>query len=449
MRKLKEFFSRLSESFWFAPTLIILFSAALAIGLVELDSRVDRAQLSQYWQLFGVGADGSRQMLSAIAGSMITVAGVVFSITIVALSMASSQYSPRVLHNFMRDKANQIVLGVFVGIFVYCLIVLRTITEGDSEFIPSLSVFVAGLLALVGVGFLVFFIHHIAESVQASNIISVVLQETRKTIDHLFPQEMGSSDDELGLPPSATEPEEWTPIAAESRGYIQSVDADAMLGIARERGIVIRMEYGIGEYVVERTPLISISASTYRLEIAKEIHQTFAFSNHRNITQDPAFGIQQLVDIALRALSPGVNDPTTAVACIERLTDALSFLAARHIPSRYRLDDERRLRVIAIRPDFESLVNLAFGQLRRCAAGNVTIIRQMLRAVRIISSQTRTAGRRRVLLEQLALIEETSVCEIQSERDLGFVRGELDRVKWLLKDPGRYHLEAGNSSLVE
>ena len=173
MVQLRTLLIQLRSSLWFLPTLIVLGSGALAIAFIEIDSRVSLKLLTNFPRLFGAGAEGSRGMLTSIAGSMITVAGVTFSITIVALSQASSQYSSRVLRNFMRDRGNQAVLGVFLGIFTYCLLVLRAIRGGDEGgFVPSLSVFGALILALVAIGFLIFFIHHAASSLQASNVIA-------------------------------------------------------------------------------------------------------------------------------------------------------------------------------------------------------------------------------------------------------------------------------------
>ena len=173
MLQLKTLLIELRSSLWFLPTLIVLGSGVLAVAFIKLDSRLSFKLLTNFPRLFGAGAEGSRGMLSSIAGSMITVASVTFSITIVALSQASSQYSSRILRNFMRDRGNQAVLGVFLGVFTYCLFVLRAIRGGDEgQFIPSLSVFGALVLALVAIGFLIFFIHHVASLLQASNVIA-------------------------------------------------------------------------------------------------------------------------------------------------------------------------------------------------------------------------------------------------------------------------------------
>lgn len=195
MVKLQQRWKELRASFWFVPSLIILGAIALALGLIEAESLGASEALADWPRLFGVGAEGSRGMLAAIAGSVITVAGVAFSITVVALTLASSQYTPRILRNFMRDRANQFVLGVFVGVFTYCLIVLGAIRGGGDRFVPSLAVLGGFVLALISVGVLIFFIHHIALTIQAETIIASVTEETNEAIDRLFPEELGHDED--------------------------------------------------------------------------------------------------------------------------------------------------------------------------------------------------------------------------------------------------------------
>lgn len=195
MRLPTRLWYQLTSSFWFIPGGIVVAAALLALVAVEADSRFVTDALVRNWpRLFGAGAGGSRALLTAVAGSMITVAGTVFSITLVALSLASSQYSPRVLRNFMRDRANQAVLGIFVGIFAYCLVVLRSIHENDhTSFVPPVAVLFGLLLGFGGIGVLVFFIHHIARSIQASQILEAVRVETCDAIDRLFPDRSTAS----------------------------------------------------------------------------------------------------------------------------------------------------------------------------------------------------------------------------------------------------------------
>ena len=262
MNKLKRLWSTLRSSFWFVPSLIVAVSIVLAVALIEVDSTGSDQWLARWPRLFGASAEGARGMLSTIAGSMMTVVGVTFSMTLVTLALASSQYTSRILRNFMRDRVTQVVLGIFTGIFTYCLIVLRTIRGGDEGgFVPSLAVSFAVVLAIGGIGVLIFFIHHIAASIQASSIIASVADETMVAVDRLFPEKLGqgpTDDDEdqalLPLPER-----NWQTVPATRNGYIQSVDNATLLRLAREHKTIVRMERGIGEFVVHDTLLASLA----------------------------------------------------------------------------------------------------------------------------------------------------------------------------------------------
>lgn len=242
MNKLRQYFYHVHTTFWVLPALIILGAVALAIGLIEANAMVDQRTLARWPLLFGAGAASSRGLLAAIANSMITVAGVVFSITIVALSLASSQYISRVLRNFIRDRVNQTVLGVFVGIFAYCLVVLRTIRGADEgAFVPSIATLFGLVLGFVGIAFLVYFIHHIVTSIQASQILAAVFEETMSAVEYLFPEGVGqedSYDTRFALTPGQT----WHAVSASQTGYIQEIDTAKLLAFAGKHGTVIRMD---------------------------------------------------------------------------------------------------------------------------------------------------------------------------------------------------------------
>ncbi len=231
MNKLHSFWSNLRASFWFLPSLIVAACIALAVALIDADSTKSEQWLAHWPRLFGADAAGARGMLSTIAGSMMTVVGVTFSMVLVALALASSQYSSRILRNFTNDRVTQVVLGIFAGIFAYCLIVLRTIRAGDeSGFIPSLAVFFGVVLAIGGISVLIFFIHHIASSIQASNIIASVAAETLVVVDRLFPEKLGQEpvDEQEDQSPLSPPARNWQPVPSNENGYIQSVNNAAL-----------------------------------------------------------------------------------------------------------------------------------------------------------------------------------------------------------------------------
>ncbi len=436
MNKLKLLWSNLRSSLWFLPSLIVAASALLAIALIEADSVGSGRWLARWPRLFGAGAAGARGMLSTIAGSMMSVVGVTFSMTLVALAMASSQYTSRILRNFMGSRVTQAVLGIFAGIFTYCLIVLRTIRGGDEgAFVPNLAVFFGFVLAVGGVGVLIFFIHHVASSIQASSIVASVASETIQAIDRLFPQRLGHGLGEADDDPSSRAPTEWEwhAVLAKQSGYIQSVDNAALLRLAGKLKTLVRMERGIGEFVVQNTALVSVA-----LEVppnpatVSALQEAVSLSRHRTLEQDAAFGIRQLVDVALKALSPGLNDTTTAVTCVDYLTTILARLAPQQISAAHRYE-HGELRVLAIGPSFQSLLSEAFDQIRESAKGNLAIMLEMLDALQTIASLTASPGRRKSLREQLECIAELAGRTIESAHDRTRIESRLAHVREALE----------------
>jgi uncharacterized membrane protein len=392
--------------------------------------------LTQWPRLFGAGAQGARDMMSTIAGSMMTVVGVTFSMILVVLVLASSQYTSRILRNFMRSRVTQVVLGIFVGIFSYCLIVLGTIRGGDeSTFVPNLAVFIGFVMALGGVGALMYFIHHIASSIQASSIIASVAQETIAVINRLFPSELrqGSAEDDDNQVQRSLSGRNWHIIPARKSGYIQGVDNSALLRLARDWNTIVRMEHGIGEFVVQGTALASIAlADQPDQEMIAALQTSFSISRYRTVEQDVAFGIRQIVDVALKALSPGINDTTTAVMSVDYLAAILAQIGPREIPSSHRCE-KGELRVIAIGPSFESLLAESFDQIRSFAKGDVVIMSRMLDAIQTLSGLTASPHRRQALRDQIQWIAELAGRTVDSPHDRERLEARLTRVRKALE----------------
>ena len=444
MNRLKQQWSDLRSTFWFLPFLIVLSSVVYAIVLIQTDYAGGDRWLARWPRIFGVGAEGARDMLSTLAGSMMSVMGITFSMTLLALALASSQYTSRILRNFMRSRVTQVTLGPFAGLFVYCLIVLHTIRTGDAPFVPSLAVFFAFVLAFGGVAVLIFFIHHIASSIQASSIIASVAQETNASIDRLFPEKREPGPDKAEgeenerLLPSLDE-RTWYAVPAKVSGYIQSVDHDAILRVARGTRTIVRMEHGVGAFVVKDTALASL-ALTYPpdQETIVALNGAYSIGRHRTADQDPAFGIRQIVDMALKALSPGVNDTSTAVMCVDYLTAILARLACRQFPPSHRYEGET-LRVIAIVSTFEGLLAEAFDQIRGSAAGNVAIMARMLGAIDTIASLTVSPSQLRALDEHVQWIAELADRSIESTHDRARIERRLMQVREaLVSEPALY-----------
>lgn len=404
MHRLASLWLNLLGSLWFVPGVLVLAGVGAALLLVELHPLID-LDLAQDWpRLFGAGAEGARGMLSAIATSMITVAGVVFSVTIVALSLTASQYSPRVLRNFMSDRSTQVVLGAFVAVFAYCLIVLRTIRGGDEGgFVPSLAVLGGVFMAFVGIGLLIYFVHHVATAIQVDYILERIATDTREAIDRLYPAGVGEErPPDTAHPPAMPPDGQWEDIAAPRTGYLVAVDASALLDLATKHHTVLRVLPQVGGFVVAGLPVLQVAEGGDRPEGGwpDALAPCLTVRGERNVHQDVAYGLQQLVDVGLRALSPGVHDPTTAVSCIDHQGALLHHLSNRHIESGLR-ERDGQLRLIVAVPTYGDLVHLALSALTHHAGSHEPVHDRLLAAVENAAAATDDPRRQAALARQL------------------------------------------------
>ncbi|MBN2215538.1 MAG: DUF2254 domain-containing protein [Bacteroidales bacterium] len=345
----------LAGSFWFIPLVMVIAAIVMAVGLTCLDTLMVN-QPAGFFSFFLIGdADSARSILSITAGAMIGVAGTVFSITLVALTLASSQFGPRLLRNFMHDKLNQIVLGSYIATFIYCLLILRTInTNGLQAFVPEISVLFAIILAIANIFLLVVFIHHIFVSIQADQVISVAADNLKWGIIKLFPDELGEEYDEG----TKIQPDELKDkftyhdtVLNNQEGYLQAIDNESLLKIAVTNDVLLLIDSRPGFFLPENIELVQIySNQQYEDEIKQQIRNSFILGNKRTPTQDAEFAMHQMVEIAARALSPGINDPYTAMTCIDKLTATMCYLTHVNFPSAFRYDEQQVLRVVVIKP---------------------------------------------------------------------------------------------------
>ncbi|MBA2627791.1 MAG: DUF2254 domain-containing protein [Gemmatimonadales bacterium] len=384
------------DSLWFIPGLFAVAGVLLAGGLVRVTAPSPDEGFVKLW-LFGGGAEGARGVLSTIAGSLITVTGVVFSVTIVALQLASSQFTPRLLRSFVADRANQMVLGVFIGTFTYTLLVLRTTRAaapdgGDDGFVPQVAVSVAVLLLLVSIAALIFFIDHAARSVQASVILD---RETRQTLAQVwrsFPDEIGEEGDEPGTTAAPDGP--GAPVFATRSGYLQAIPGGGLLALAADHDIVVRVDIAVGCFVLVGRPLATIwPASRADDDLCDALRRIIVLGPERTPEQDVGYGIVEIADIAVRALSPGVNDPTTAMLCIDRLSEILAARSSRRHLADARVDENGCLRVIVQDSVFADSAALAFDQIRFYGVENPAIARKLLTTCMELASLVSPAAR--------------------------------------------------------
>jgi uncharacterized membrane protein len=426
LNKLATIWSGIRDSLWFLPGLLTLLGVALAFFLVELDARGILPEGADPVWLYTGSSDGARGVLTAIASGLITVTGVVFSVTIVALQLASTQYTPRVLRNFTADRASQVVLGVFIGTFTYALLVLRvvrgddpTALENADPFIPHLSIVVAVFLSLVSIGFLIFFIDHLARSIQASTILHRVTGETLRTMERLVPGRFGE--------PAGDDPDEATPagqgtlITARESGYVQAIDHEAVSKLLRRDAITIRMERHVGEHVLAGSALATVwpalgGADGDDHPVSRNVREAYLLGPERTPVMDVEHGVIELVDIALKALSPSVNDPTTAVLCLDRLTEVL-LAFARHEPAgRVRRHDGGGGTLILRRTEFDHLTDMALDQIRHFGVGNPRFAIAMLDRLTELGEVIPTTHRR-TLARHAAEVLRSAQRRVEEESD--------------------------------
>ena len=323
--RLRKLLSDLNETFWLLPGGMVIVGILLAVGLITLDRGgiVPDWLINSPW-LYNGGGTGARTLLGAVASSTIGVAGTVFSITIAALSLAAGQMGPRLLRNFTRDRGNQFTLGAFLGTFSYALMVLRSVrTQSEGAFVPHLSLSVSILLAFVCVATLVFFVGHMAGRINVDTVIALVSDDVRAAIQRL------TRDRPQPMPPRAEMWREAVPVVDGRRGYLQQLHPDGLADWAAAQGTTLRLLVRPGDYVFPGAAIALVKPPVDGAEAA--IRDATALGSTRVSSADLEFAVRQLVEVAVRALSPGINDPHTAIAVLDRLGAALCDIVPVHL----------------------------------------------------------------------------------------------------------------------
>ena len=410
--------ARVRESFWFVPAVMCLLAAVAAQVLVAVDRSLPERFLEGTGSvLYVVGADGSRDVLGAIAGSMLAVASTTFSITIAVLALTSSSYGPRLVRNFMADRGNQLVLGVYVATYLYTLLVLRsirTLESGDEDpFVPQLAVNGAVLLAIVSIGVLVWFIHHISDSIQVWTLASKVHGELRAVVDDLHPQQLGDEPQDapvaVHLLEAARARTPVRPVAAPRPGYVVHLDDAPLLACAVEQDVVVELLVRPGSFVVEGGDLALVRGAADDKSVdlvARAVRCSITLAQARSPRQDVEFAVQQLVEMAVRALSPGTNDPYTAVNALDQLSDGLAALARRKMPSPARVDGDGTVRVIAPRVGLPELIALTVDAVRAYGLDSADVVRRTIEVLARVGVAADVDARREVLVQLDLLVDD-------------------------------------------
>jgi uncharacterized membrane protein len=409
--------------------LVPLVLVLIATGLFVVTYLIDRAAFNGDVTLPGWvnngSADAGRQILTAIAAAVITVVGVVFSITILALQLASTQFGPRMLRNFIRDRGTQVTLGIFVATFVYCLLALGSIAPiGHRDFVPHLAITVTFGLALVDLLVLIYFIHHVATSIQLTEVVADIAHDLDGAIHAQFPDH--ADDPVLEEGPSLAEllarlELDGADVAAPRSGYLQAVSRARLVKIATSSEAVIQLLYRPGHFVIEGAPLARVWPADAAPRVARDLRRAHVTGSHRTLTQDLIFAIDQLVEIAIRALSPAVNDTFTALTCIDWLGDALCKISTRVVPLGQHRDDFGYLRLIAPVPSYRRIVDGAYSKIRQAGRGMPAVNIRQLDSLARAALYTSDEAQRDALRRQADMILRSaneSVAEVDDRNDI-------------------------------
>jgi uncharacterized membrane protein len=426
---LKIIRNKLQTSIWFIPLVMSLVSILLAVSLVTVDLRLQTMQWS-WLQTLRIGVDGVRQVLSVTTGAMMTITGVVFSITVVSLTLASNQLGPKVLRNYLRDPANKWVLGWFISSFLYGLVVLTSIDSQREYFVPVTAFLVSLVLTVIAVVGLIYFIHNIAVTIQADHMIARIGDELVETVRHTL-QPLQSEADEALLR------ERWTiaihgapahPFGATHNGYVEYIDYSGLLQTAAQHNMFCDLRIRAGDFVIEDCCIAVCYANTSldTESVGQALRECISLSRQRTPLQDIEYAVTQLMQIALRALSPGINDASTAIACVDWLSASLGCMAGKRFPADYRKDENDVVRMKTRSFDFRGVANAIFDPLRQNARTNEMVL---IRLLEVIAGIMEVSGQRehlKIMRHHASLVYQTAESSFPDKADVETARSRYN-----------------------
>lgn len=383
--KISEIIFAIRSNFWFIPALLSLIAIAAAFVFVEADRWIARGAYEAYIPSLQMPLESARLVLSTIAGSMITVASLVFSLTLVALTLVSQQLGPRALLHFMDDRPTQIVLGLFIATFLFALVVLtRLDDEVVRGHVPGLAVIAAVALSVVALGTVIHFIHHIATRIQADVLIAELGGDFRAAAETFVSR--GQAEDAFADDAEREnllqnfEDGTCFEIALEKSGYLLRFDTDAMCRLAQKHDLVLRVEERPGAFVLAGHPLLTAIANgdaQVEDDTLSQFRDQLSVGSRRTPQSSIEFDLKALVEVALRALSPGINDPYTAAACIDRLADGIRVLMVRETEQRVTRDGDGNVRIIHMPEPFERNLSLAFDAIIKAGQDQAIVLSKL------------------------------------------------------------------------
>lgn len=412
---------------------MVAVAASAALALLELEAYLGIQIVSRWPLVLSPDAETARGLLSTIATAVATIAATTFSLTIVALTLAAQQYTPKMLHNYMSNRGNQVALGVLAGTFAYAILVLRSV-RSDPPFVPGLALTGAGALAIASVGVFIYFIHHVASILQDTNITADAERRTLRSIEGAF---VGQAAEARGDGPPEGD-SEGVPVPAEgSSGYVQVVEIDALVKLMAEHDLVLTVERGAGAFVPKGATLAWLSPpGRASQELVPNVRRHFKIGQDRTHQQDVEYGLYQLVDIAVRSLSPSFNAITTASTCIDHIGSILRRLAPMELPPRRRYDWDGKGRVIARSPTFGDLLELGFAQIRTFGESHRVILVHLLEVIGELEQVADAPERRQLLVEHANYVAAAAGRGVKAEVDREAINRTLRDVGARLQDAG-------------
>jgi len=412
---------KIRASAWTLPASCVVIAIGLSQLTLYLDTEFGESLLdgTAYLKIWSVAS--AQSLLSTIASSALALAGTAFSSIMVTMTLATQQFGPRLLRNFMKDRSSQLCLGVLMGTFVYCLFIIRgprTEPNNSEDFVPQLSTIIAMVLAIASLFFFIHFIQHVLTTIQEEQVVADAYRGLESTIHTIFPPPDAGEQERL---PEPSEDAGWA-VEAGKNGYIQAIDYEKLTKIARQYDVVLWAVCRSGRFITSRrTAVRVIQGGDDNLDTDKSFLQSIQrciyVGSNRTPEQDFEYGIRQLVEICLRALSPGVNDPFTAIDCIDYIGAALESLFARPLPGSVLRDADDNIRVVKSVTEYEGLVCAAVDQVRQASRTDCAVSCHLLDMLQNIAKTANLQEQQEVVLNQANLINHDTVPAMYNDHD--------------------------------
>ena len=432
---LRKLWDSLKSSYWFIPFVMMTLALLLWFGTSSMDHTLSARDKKAVAWLYISDADTMRTLLLTIAATIIGVLGVVFSIIMIPLSIAAAQFGPRLLRTFLRDSGTQFTLGIYTSTFIFCMAVLLQLSNSIKQPLPQISVNTALLLALISFATLIYFINHVAVSLQAPVVVSRVSKELHTAIAHGLPDEPGAATYQPGPGKETQLPgmsSAYQVITAKESGYIQVRDDNSLLLLAQQHNIVLKLLNEPGDFIVQATPLVMVFGELNIETISEAAQAAFVTGVQRTLVQDVTFGINELIEVALRALSPAINDPFTAMTCLDWAGSALCQVCSRRFPEPYLYDNKGSLRIIRQPVTFTQLADAAFNQVREYGRGSSYVTLRIITTIKKVAGCSATAEQRSALLHHATLTESDCQTALPNAADRQAVTNEYETIKKIL-----------------